>query len=142
MKLLLILIFIISPLRQVENFQFCFLSNQYDIFPNYANGNFSQKVHFENGKTFSETRSLNFFDLDLNFRIFKNHDHIRKLDEKVREILENLPVNSMTLREFLSHVGDFLKKNITYCDSDLLQDPVSVMINKKANCIGYSNLFN
>jgi hypothetical protein len=142
MRTVLLLIFIISPLRQVENFQFCLQSNQVDVFPNYINGNFSQKVYTEKGKIFSQTRSLNFFDLDLNFRIFKNQDYIQKLDDEIKVLLENLPLNSMTLREFLNHVGDFLKKNISYSESDSPQDPVSVMIKKKANCIGYSNLFN
>lgn len=137
----LLLIFIISPLRHVENFQFCLRSDQVDIFPNYANGNFSQKVHMGKGGIFSRTRSLNFFDLDLNFRIFKNHDHIQNLDNEVKGLLEGLPLDAMTLREFLNHVGDYLKKNIRYCDLDLPQDPVSVMVNKKASCIGYCNLF-
>lgn len=140
--LLLAILFFITPLRHVENFQFCLRSNQVDIFPNYANGNFSQKVSLEKGRVFSRTRSLNFFDLDLNFRIFKNHDYIGKLDREIRELLETLPVNSMTLREFLNHLGNYLKKHIKYSDSDFPQDPVSVITNKKANCIGYSKLFN
>jgi hypothetical protein len=139
--LLLLMVLIISPLRHVENFQFYLRSDQVDIFPDYSNGNFSQKIIIENGKVFSRTRSLNFFDLDLNFRIFKNHDYIGTLDSEIRELLSILPVSSMTLREFLNHVGEFLKKNIRYQDSDLPQDPVSVIVNKKANCIGYSNLF-
>ncbi len=141
MKIFLILLFFISPLRQVENFQFCFLSQQLDIFPDYSNGNFSQKIYYRNGKTYPETKGLNFFDINLNFRIFLNHGYVSRLDPEVRKILVGLPVQSMTLRRFLSHVGDFLKKNIQYQDNDFPQDPVSVLVNGRANCIGYSDLF-
>jgi hypothetical protein len=141
MKIVLMLLFFISPLRQVENFQFCFMSQQFGIFPNYSNSNFSQKIFSRNGKTFPETRGLNFFDINLNFRIFLNHEYVASLDPEVRKILAGLPVRSMTLRDFLNHAGDFLKRNIRYHDNDLPQDPVSVLVNRRANCIGYSNLF-
>jgi transglutaminase-like putative cysteine protease len=141
MKIWLMLIFLITPLRQVENIHFCFSSQQHQIFPNYSNSNFSQKIYYRNGKTFSEMKNLNFFDLNLNFRLFLNHDYVQTQDAEVQKVLANLPVDSMTLREFLENVGDFLKKHIRYCDENLPQDTLSVLINRKANCIGYSNLF-
>jgi len=141
MKIVLMLLFFITPLRQVENFQFCFLSQQSGIFSDYSTSNFSQKIQFRNGKIYPETRGLNFFDINLNFRIFLNHEYVALLDPEVKKILVGLPVHSMTLRDFLNHAGDFLKRNIRYHDNDLPQDPVSVLVNRRANCIGYSNLF-
>jgi transglutaminase-like putative cysteine protease len=141
MKILLMVVLFVTPLRQVENFQFCFLSQQAEIFSDYSNSNFSQKIYSRKGKIYPETRGLNFFDINLNFRIFLNHRYVAGLDPEIRKILVDLPVHAMTLRDFLNHVGDFFKRNIRYQDNDLPQDPLSVLVNGRANCIGYSNLF-
>jgi len=140
-KIILLLVFLVFPLRQVENVQFCFSSQQHDIFLNYSNDNFTQVIYLQEGKLFSKIKSLNFFDINLNFRIILNKNYFNHTNNEIKDIIGNMPISTMTLREYLIQISHFLRKNIEYTDENLPQDPTSVLINNRANCIGYSNIF-
>ena len=132
---------LLSPIRQVENVRFRFSSPPADIFQDYETHNFKQRIFLWEGKIYSEVHSVDFQDLDLNFRIFRHEDRIRKLPVLVRNLLEDLPLQTMTLREFIHHVARLMKENIHYSEEDLPQDPTTVLFNGKASCVGYSALF-
>jgi transglutaminase-like putative cysteine protease len=52
-----------------------------------------------------------------------------------------MPIATMTLREYLIRISHFLRENIEYTEENLPQDPTSVLINNRANCVGYANVF-
>ena len=141
MILWLIGLLLLSPIRQVENVRFRFVSPPQDIFKNYENHNFKQRIFVWKGKIFSEVHNVDFQDLDLHFRIFKNDSYIRTLSDPVRDILNDLPLQTMTLREFIQHVARLMRDKIHYSEEDLPQDAATILLNGKANCVGYSTLF-
>ena len=138
MKILIVLLFLLSPLKKVENVQLYFLSDQNEIFLNYSNGNFSQRVFHKKGRIIAETKNLNFLDIDLNFRIILDSTYIDGLDIRLKDLV--LDLFDYNLDNYMKNISNFLNKNIRYSDNGFPQDALSVLINKKANCIGFSNL--
>jgi len=137
-KILIILLFLLSPLKKVENVQLYFLSDQNEIFLNYSNGNFSQRLFLKKDRIIAETKNLNFLDIDLNFRIILDSTYIDGLDIRLRDLVFDL--FDYNLGNYMENISGFLNKNIVYSDNGFPQDALSVLINKKANCIGFSNL--
>lgn len=142
MKLLLILLLFIIPLREVENVQLSFPApaHQQAIFFDYENDNFSQELNINGEKITADLKSINFIHLNLNFRIFLDKKELAKLDRKTREIVIGLFDNNITLKNYFRRISDFLEKSIEYTEAELPQDEMSVLMNRKANCVGFSNL--
>lgn len=138
MKILIVLLFLLSPLKKVENVQLYFLSDQNEIFLNYSNGNFSQRVFPKKDRIIAETKNLNFLDIDLNFRIILDSTYINGLDIRLKDLV--LDLFDYNLDNYMKNISGFLNKSIRYSDNGFPQDALSVLINKKANCIGFSNL--
>lgn len=59
---------------------------------------------------------------------------------KIQECLEGLLANTQYIHDYINKISLFLKNEIQYSDLDLPQQPFFVLLNKKANCVGYSNL--
>lgn len=142
MKFILLLLLFISPLREVENVKLSLPAHAYqqEIFFNYENDNFSQELSFNKNKITADIKSTNFFQLNLNFRIFPDGKVLKKLDPQTKEIVTNLYNNCITLKDYFKIISPFLQKDITYTEEELPQDEISVLINRKANCVGYANL--
>ena len=86
MKSLLLILLMMVPFKQVENVKLSFPSQQREIFKDYSNDNFSQELEYENGEITAEIKCMNFFELDLNFRIVPDRKFIKKLDKNTKNI--------------------------------------------------------
>ena len=142
MKSLILLLLLLSPLREVVDVQLSIPTHQHEIFCNYSNDNFSQEVFYDRTRDeiTAHIKNSNFLTLNLNFRIMPNNEFIACLSPELRETIFDLLDNCFNFDIYFDNISSFLKKHITYCDNNLPQDPASVIINKKANCKGYSNL--
>jgi hypothetical protein len=142
MKILILLLFFIIPLREVESIKLSFPAqvHRQDIFLNYANDNFSQKLYMNENRITVDIKSVNFVHLNLNFRVSLDKKKLEKLNPEIKEIVLNLFDNSITLDHYFKKISPFLEKNIKYSEEGLPQDEISVLINRKANCVGFSNL--
>lgn len=142
MKSIMLLLFLISPLREVVDLQLTIPTHQHDIFCNYSNDNFTQEVFYDalKDRMTAHIKNSNFFALNLNFRIFPEVKFIASLSPLMREMVRNLLDNSITFKSYFEKISFFLEGQITYSEENLPQDPLSVILNKKANCVGYSNV--
>ena len=95
---------------------------------------------YKNGEITAEIKCSNFFELYLDFMVVPNRKFIKRLDPSIKHLTMNLFKISNDFKSYLKNVSSYLKKNIKYTDENLPQDTVSVHFNKKANCVGYSNL--
>ena len=140
MKVLLLVLMILmnDPLREVEDLKLLIPTEQYEIFRDYSNDNFSQKLAFHNKSVFAEIKSSNFFKLNLNFRVVPDKKYLSTLSNDTREIVTDL-FGDYSLKAFLINVSLYLEGNIRYTTARIPQDALSVIINKQANCIGFSN---
>ncbi|MCP5050256.1 MAG: transglutaminase domain-containing protein [bacterium] len=144
MKLLLIMLVMLfnNPMREVEDLKLAFHSQQYDIFLDYSNDNFSQKLDFNHDSTrvTASIKSSNYLDLNLNFRVFPDKEYIESLSPQTRDVIRDLLAQDESLKTYLLNISYFLQGNIKYSDDPLPQDAVSVLSRQKAYCIGYSNV--
>ncbi|NIM18166.1 MAG: hypothetical protein GTO45_39695 [Candidatus Aminicenantes bacterium] len=132
----------ISPLREVENVKLFFPTQKHDIFINYSNDNFSQELvyHLKNKNITAEIKCSNYLQLNLNFRVFPNHKFIARQNRDIREVILDLFDDSQLMKNYMTNISFYLKGNIRYSRANLPQDAAAVMINKKATCVGFSNL--
>ena len=140
MKSLLLIILMVVPFKQFESVKLSFPSQQHEIFKDYSNDNFSQELEYENGEITAEIKCMNFFELDLNFRIVPDRKLIKTLDKNTKNLAISLINSSSSFKSYMMNISSYLKQNITYSEMNLPQDYISVTLNKKANCVGYSNL--
>lgn len=142
MTILILLLFFISPVREVVDVHLSIPTQHYNIFCNYSNDNFTQEVFFDktNNEINAHIKNLNFSTLNLNFRIFPNKKFLADLQPQLREIALSLMDNCITFKNYFKNVSFLLKGYITYSEEEPLQDAGSVITYKKANCVGYSNL--
>ena len=140
MKVLALFLLVFSPLLEVENIKLTFPTQQHEIFVNYANDNFSQKLVYHDDMITADIKNINYLNLDLNFRVFPREQYIAGLDPQVQELVLDLFQHSQWLTHYLTNVSYFLKGNIRYTDLDLPQDAEAVFINKRANCVGFANV--
>jgi hypothetical protein len=145
MKSLLLIFLLFSslfedPLREVQDIKLMIPTRQQDIFMDYANDNFSQKLVYGKQLIYAEIKSSNFLKLNLNFRLIPDEKKIAALDGDTREAVKDLLGKSQSLKSYLINLSFFLKGNINYSDARLPQDTQAVLLNKKATCVGYSNV--
>jgi len=140
MSVWLLVFLLFSPIRQVDSIRLHFSPPPSQVLTDYETHNYKQTVIHEGGEVYSEIRSLNFLEINLNFRIFRDTDYLRRQHPLVRRLIDQYPVETINLREFLQHTARFLEEEIRYVDGDYPQDAAAVLFAKKANCIGYSNL--
>lgn len=139
MKLLILLFFALSPIREVENVKLSLPTQQHEIFINYSNNNFSQKLNYHNDMLTAEINSSNYLNLNLNFRVLPDRKYISALNPKIQAVILDLFDDSQSLRNYLTNVSYFLKKQIRYSEMNLPQDATSVILFKRAKCVGYAN---
>ena len=140
MKTILLILMLMSPLRQVEYSYLQFSTPQRDIFPDYRNDNFQQKISWKRDLVSVVSQSLNFYQLDLNFRVVVDEDYLQRQPREIREAVKLLSGDCISLRDYVDNISGFLKSEVNYDDNGALQDAVSVLTRKTANCVGYSNL--
>lgn len=142
MKLLLILMLFISPLTEVEQVKVSFPTKQYDIFIDYQNDNFSQHLVYYNSRAIvtAELQSSNYMGLDLEFRVAPDYAYMEELNPEMRAVINDLMGGSHSLRDYMASISSFLEKNIRYSEDDIPQSAAMVLANRRAYCVGFSNL--
>ncbi|UCH98306.1 MAG: transglutaminase family protein [Candidatus Aminicenantes bacterium] len=140
MKILILLLLVISPIREVENIRLSLPTRHHEIFVNYANDNFSQKLIYHHDMLTAEIKSSNFLSLNLNFRVFPNKKYIAALNPHVQEMILDLFDDSQSLKNYLTNVSYFLSGHIRYSEKKLPQDAAAVFLFKRANCVGFANV--
>ncbi len=144
MKSLLLIFLLYSslfddPMREVEKLKLMFPSRQQEIFLDYENDNFSQKLSYKKDFVYVELNSSNFLKLNLNYRIIPDAKYIASLDPDMKAMVTDLLSKDRTLRAYMINISFYLQGNIRYTGAGIPQDAFSVFLNRKANCVGYSN---
>ena len=139
MKLLLILLLTVSPLRQVNDFIIKVDLNNNGIFKSYSNMNFKQNVIKNKKDYIIKIENTNFYSLNLNYKIKLNESWLKSAAPLLKELALKIYNKSMYLKDYFDYLSVYLK-DIKYSEQDFPQDSKSVIINKKAHCIGFSNL--
>jgi transglutaminase-like putative cysteine protease len=137
---LIFLLLFASPLREVVQVELSIPTQQHHIFYNYVNDNFSQKIFTRSLDEITiEIENCNYFELNLNFRIVPQWKIIYSMPPEIEKVVRYLLEESNTFRSYFQNLSDYLKANITYSEDNLPQDALSVLLNRKASCVGYSN---
>lgn len=129
-----------SSLQEVEDVKLVFPAQQQDIFMDYNNENFTQKITVHQNEIYAEIVCSNYLSLNLDFRVVRNEKKLADVHGEMLEVIQNLFGRDQTVKTYLTNISYFLKENIRYSDAPLAQDAESVLLNKKASCVGYSNL--
>ena len=140
MQVIFLLLLLMSPLKQVELLNIQISTDQQTIFSNYSNDNFKQTLNINNNIIKIKTESLNYLHLNLNFRVTPDDIYISSLSEDLQITIRSLVERSYTLKDYMINISSFLKKNITYSEEKIPQTPETVIINKRAHCVGFSEL--
>lgn len=139
MIVLILLLSVISPIREVENVKLSLPTKQHEIFVNYSNNNFSQKLIYYNDMLTAEIKCSNYLTLNLNFMVIPDNRYISGLNPKVQKVILDFFDDRHSLRNYLTNVSYFLKEQIRYSEMNLPQDATSVILYKRAKCVGYAN---
>jgi transglutaminase-like putative cysteine protease len=139
-KILLLLLYIWTPLRQESNLEVLVACRTPEIFSNYRNYNFKQEVSGTadglSVKIKSQTLSLK----NLNHALADDVSYVAGQDPLVRTVYGQLRQNAISIGDYLQNISFFLKNSITYSEADLPQEARAVLLNRRAHCIGYANV--
>jgi transglutaminase-like putative cysteine protease len=138
--LLLLLMYVWTPLRQETNLEVFVTCTTPELFRNYRNFNFKQEIEPGSGglniKIKSRTLSLG----NLNHRIRADEDYIAAQGPEIRLVFSQVRQNALSVADYLKNINDFLKHRIEYSEADLPQDEESVLAQAKGHCIGFANV--
>jgi transglutaminase/protease-like cytokinesis protein 3 len=140
MQIIFLIFLLVSPIRHVELLEIQINTNQKSIFKNYSNDNFKQILNINKNVIEIKTESSNYKQLDLNFRVIPNEAYIKKLSKGLKNAVYLVLNGAYTLNDYMINLSEYLKKNIEYSKESIPQTPESVVVNKKAHCVGFSNL--
>jgi len=140
MKVFLLIFLFLSPLRQVEFLNVLINTDQVSIFMNYSNDNFKQKLENNSGILNIETESLDYSQLDLNFRVIPDDLYLDSLSTEMKLAAKSIIKGAYNLNDYMKNLSFFLKNNIKYSLQKSPQDAESVLINKRGHCVGFSSL--
>ncbi len=138
MKILLCLLAVLPALRQVDYARFELDSLPQAVLTRYRNDNFLQRLDVVSGVPQASTRSLNFLQLDLNFRVAFVPG--AGIDPAVRRMADQFLESSLTLKQYLMRVRDYLHSNIRYSAAAGDQSPAAVLKRGSADCVGLTRL--
>ena len=138
--MLLLLFYVLMPLRQESNLEVIVSCRTPEIFSNYRNYNFKQEISDDieglNVKIKSQTLSFK----NLSHVIASDERYVAKQDPSIKVIFSQLRQNANSIGDYLQNISFFLKNSITYSEADLPQETVAVLLNRRAYCIGYANI--
>ena len=140
MKSAILLLLAIFPVHQEMNLDLMLPGATTEIFSEFRNGNFAQKLIREKQGMIVRIRSRNYFDLSLPEPLFLDSTYVDALDPRLRDVVVVIFRKSPFLGDFLKNISVFLEGSIRYSGEEIPQDPLSVLMNGKAYCVGYCNL--
>jgi transglutaminase-like putative cysteine protease len=139
-RMLLLLLYVWTPLRQETSLEVFVTCRTPEIFSDYRNTNFKQEIRPGgdglNIKIKSRTLSLQ----NLNHVIRTAELYVAGQDPVVREIFSQVRLNALSVADYLKNISLFLKNQIEYTEADLPQEAAAVLVQKKAHCIGFANV--
>lgn len=138
MKVLLCLLALLPSLRQVDYARFQLNSFPEEVLDRYENANFVQLVRSRPGGLEARTRSLNFLQLDLNYRVHIHDD--AAVNPSVRRMARQFLASSVTLKQYLTRIRDYLISNVEYSPRETDQSPAAVLERGTADCVGMTSL--
>ena len=138
MRFLLCLLVLLPALRQVEYAEFAINSSPREILTRYQNANFIQQVDAGPHGLAARTRSLNFLELDLTYRVHLNA--AVEMDAQVRDLARQFLESSITLKQYLTRIRDYINANVRYSQSKADQSPAAVLARQSADCVGMTRL--
>lgn len=140
MQFFLLLLLLVSPIKHVELLNIQIDSSQLNLFTDYSNDNFKQTLKISKNQIDIKTESSNYLHLDLNFRVHPDEIYINSQSKPIQSSIYSLIERSYSLKDYMINISSFLKKNITYSEEKHPQSPDHVILNKKAHCVGFSEL--
>jgi transglutaminase-like putative cysteine protease len=140
MRAVLLLMFLWMPLRQQSSLEVVVACRTPEIFSDYGNANFRQEIRgHRNGVSVRiESRTLDF--RNLNHALNGPGAECVAQDPSVRSVGAQLRQDANSIGDYLRGISRFLKNVIAYDESDLDQEPAAVLLNRRAHCVGFSNL--
>jgi hypothetical protein len=139
MTALCFLLSVFTAIIHVENYQFSIQTETRNIFSEYHNSTFTQKYLIENDLVKIFVHHINYFEINLNFRVFLNQQRLQEFPPDMQMLLKTLFADSQTFKSYFINLSAFLSKKVTYSESAQNHDPLSVLRNKTANCLGLSS---
>jgi hypothetical protein len=124
----------------VQDVEFSIPSSQQQIFSNYQNSNFSQKLIFKNNHITANITSTNPAEMELNYRVSLQPDHVERLPVPLKKFISHIYTSNLIVGEYFKNISQFLKDELRYSLDKTPQDTISVMATRRAHCIGYSNV--
>jgi len=140
LKSVVLLLLTIFPVHQEMNLDLLLPGAPTEIFSEFRNGNFAQQLIREKDGMIIRIRSRNYFDLNLAEPLFLDSSYLDTLDPRLRDVVVVIFRKSPFLGDFLKNISVFLESSVCYSAEEIPQDPLSVLLNGKAYCIGYCNL--
>lgn len=140
MKSAILLLLTIFPVHQEMSLDLLLPKTPLEIFSEFRNGNFAQELIREKQGMIVRIRSRNYFDLSLDEPLFLDSAYVDTLDARLREAVVVIFRKSPFLGDFLKNISVFLESSVRYSEEEIPQDPLSVLMNGKAYCVGYCNL--
>lgn len=140
MKSAILLLLTIFPVHQEMSLDLLLPKTPLEIFSEFRNGNFAQELIREKQGMIVHIRSRNYFDLSLDEPLFLDSAYVDTLDARLREAVVIIFRKSPFLGDFLKNISVFLESSVRYSEEEIPQDPLSVLMNGKAYCVGYCNL--
>jgi len=136
----LLLFILLSPIQELVNVELLLPSPDPAIFCDYGNDNFHQRLQpTAQGLKISIVADTNYYE-KLSFRLVPDPVYAAAQDGRVREICEHLLQQDPYLGPFLKNLNLYLRSHIRYDSEEIAQDVPAVLENRRANCVGFSNL--
>jgi hypothetical protein len=139
-KSAILLLLTIFPVHQEMSLDLLLPKTPLEIFSEFRNGNFTQELIREKQGMIVRIRSRNYFDLSLDEPLLLDSAYVDTLDARLREAVVVIFRKRPFLGDFLKNISVFLGSSVRYSEEEIPQDPLSVLMNGKAYCVGYCNL--
>jgi transglutaminase-like putative cysteine protease len=140
MKALLLILYIWMPLRQESNLEFFVACRTPEIFSNYRNYNFKQEISGNSQGLNVKIKSQTLSYKNLNYVIVNDERYVAGLNPLVKTIFSQLRQNAISVGDYLQNISFFLTNSITYSEADIPQETITVLLNRRAYCIGFANV--
>ena len=140
MKVLLLLLYVWTPLRQETSVELFVTCRTPEIFSNYRNFNFRQEIVPNAAGLSVKIRSRTLNLQNLNHLVRPDGRFIASQGPEIRRVFEQVRLNALSLADYLGNISAFLRSHIEYSDVDLPQEAAAVLEQEKGHCIGFANV--
>jgi transglutaminase-like putative cysteine protease len=139
-KILLLLLYVWTPLRQETSLEVFVSCRTPEIFSNYRNFNFKQVIVPAAGGLSVKIRSRTLSLQNLNHLIRPDERFLASQEPVIRHVFEQVRLNALSVADYLRNISEFLRNRIEYSDVDLPQEAAAVLEQAKGHCIGFANV--